>query len=84
MIISNPTTDIKSQKKSDPKKADVRKMLTGDYETMKSLRGDAYDLVINGVEIGGAPSRCTIVSSRRRTFACLDSPPNKPKHNLDS
>lgn len=69
---------------TSPKKADVKKMLTGDHETMKSLRADAYDLVINGVEIGGAPSRCTIVRSRRKTSACLDSPRNKQKHNLDS
>jgi len=32
-------------------------MLTGDHETMKSLRADAYDLVINGVEIGGGSIR---------------------------
>jgi aspartyl-tRNA synthetase len=36
-----------------PKKTAVKKMLTGDHEILKSLRADAYDLVINGVEIGG-------------------------------
>lgn len=42
---------------TSPKKHDVDRMLTGDHETMKSLRADAYDLVINGVEIGGGSVR---------------------------
>ena len=40
-----------------PKKEDEARMLHGDHETMKSLRADAYDLVINGVEIGGGSIR---------------------------
>ena len=40
-----------------PKKEDEQRMLNGDHETMKSLRADAYDLVINGVEIGGGSIR---------------------------
>ncbi len=40
-----------------PKKEDEERMLNGDHETMKSLRADAYDLVINGVEIGGGSIR---------------------------
>jgi len=40
-----------------PKKEDEARMLNGDHETMKSLRADAYDLVINGVEIGGGSIR---------------------------
>lgn len=42
---------------TSPKKEDVERMLTGDHETMKSLRADAYDLVINGSEIGGGSIR---------------------------
>ena len=38
---------------TSPKKADIPRMLNGDHETMKSLKADAYDLVINGAEIGG-------------------------------
>ena len=40
-----------------PKKDDQHRMLNGDHETMKSLRADAYDLVINGSEIGGGSIR---------------------------
>jgi aspartyl-tRNA synthetase len=42
---------------TSPKKEDIPRMLNGDHETMKSLRADAYDLVINGSEIGGGSIR---------------------------
>ena len=42
---------------TSPKQEDIPRMLSGDHETMKSLRADAYDLVINGSEIGGGSIR---------------------------
>lgn len=42
---------------TSPKQDEIDKMLTGDHETMKSLKADAYDLVINGAEIGGGSIR---------------------------
>ena len=54
-----------------PKKADENRMLNGDHETMKSLRADAYDLVINGVEIGGGSIRIHDRDLQSRNFDLL-------------
>jgi aspartyl-tRNA synthetase len=54
-----------------PKKADMDKMLGGDHETMKSLRADAYDLVINGVEIGGGSVRIHDRALQEKNFKLL-------------
>ncbi|MEM6965654.1 MAG: aspartate--tRNA ligase [Bacteroidota bacterium] len=56
---------------TSPKKADVDRMLNGDHETMKSLRADAYDLVINGVEIGGGSIRIHDRDLQSRNFDLL-------------
>jgi len=42
---------------TSPKQEEISRMLDGDHETMKSLKADAYDLVINGSEIGGGSIR---------------------------
>lgn len=54
-----------------PKKEDVDRMLTGDHETMKALRADAYDLVINGSEIGGGSIRIHDRALQQRNFDLL-------------
>ncbi|MCB9266537.1 MAG: aspartate--tRNA ligase [Lewinellaceae bacterium] len=56
---------------TSPKKDDVARMLNGDHETMKSLRADAYDLVINGVEIGGGSIRIHDRALQERNFKLL-------------
>jgi len=56
---------------TSPKKEDVDRMLTGDHETMKALRADAYDLVINGVEIGGGSIRIHDRALQSRNFDLL-------------
>ena len=56
---------------TSPKKGDIPRMLDGDFETMKSLRADAYDLVINGVEIGGGSIRIHDRELQSKNFKLL-------------
>jgi aspartyl-tRNA synthetase len=56
---------------TSPKQEDMNRMLTGDHETMKALRADAYDLVINGSEIGGGSIRIHDRELQSRNFDLL-------------
>lgn len=56
---------------TSPKKQDIPRMLGGDFETMKALRADAYDLVINGVEIGGGSIRIHDRALQEKNFKLL-------------
>ena len=56
---------------TSPKKDDIPRMLNGDHETMKSLRADAYDLVLNGSEIGGGSIRIHDRKLQEKNFKLL-------------
>jgi aspartyl-tRNA synthetase len=56
---------------TSPKKEDIARMLDGDHETMKSLKADAYDLVINGAEIGGGSIRIHDRALQSKNFDLL-------------
>ena len=56
---------------TSPKKEDISRMLTGDHETMKSLKADAYDMVINGAEIGGGSIRIHDRALQSKNFDLL-------------
>ena len=56
---------------TSPKKEDILRMLNGDHETMKSLKADAYDMVINGVEIGGGSIRIHDRALQSKNFDLL-------------
>jgi len=62
---------------TSPKKSDIPKMLDGDHETMKNLRADAYDLVLNGVEIGGGSIRIHDRKLQEKNFKLLGFTPEK-------
>jgi aspartyl-tRNA synthetase len=62
---------------TSPKKEDIARMLDGDHETMKSLRADAYDLVINGAEIGGGSIRIHDRALQERNFKLLGFTPDE-------
>lgn len=62
---------------TSPKKEDVARMLDGDLETMKALRADAYDLVINGSEIGGGSIRIHDRKLQERNFKLLGFTPEE-------
>lgn len=56
---------------TSPKKEDMERMLNGDHDTMASLRADAYDLVINGSEIGGGSIRIHDRALQEKNFKLL-------------
>ncbi|MEZ4909819.1 MAG: aspartate--tRNA ligase [Saprospiraceae bacterium] len=56
---------------TSPKKADIPKMMSGDHDTMKKLKADAYDLVINGSEIGGGSIRIHDKDLQSKNFDLL-------------
>lgn len=56
---------------TSPKIEDHSRMMNGDHDTMKSLRADAYDLVINGAEIGGGSIRIHDRELQSRNFDLL-------------
>lgn len=60
-----------------PKNEDIPKMLSGDHETLKSLKADAYDLVINGSEIGGGSIRIHDRALQQRNFDLLGFSPEE-------
>ena len=67
---------------TSPKASDVERMLSGDHETMKSLRADAYDLVINGVEIGGGSIRIHDRALQEKNFKLLGFTPEQAENQF--
>ncbi len=56
---------------TSPKLADFGKMSSEDQEELKGIRADAYDLVINGVEIGGGSIRIHDRELQAKNFKLL-------------
>jgi aspartyl-tRNA synthetase len=62
---------------TSPKRADIERMMSGDHETLKALRADAYDLVLNGVEIGGGSIRIHDRELQQKNFTLLGFTPEQ-------
>ncbi|MEZ4918570.1 MAG: aspartate--tRNA ligase [Saprospiraceae bacterium] len=62
---------------TSPKLADIPKMESSDNEVLKSMRADAYDLVINGSEIGGGSIRIHDRDLQARNFRLLGFTPEE-------
>lgn len=56
---------------TSPKPADIPKLESDDHAELKSIRADAYDLVLNGVEIGGGSIRIHDRDLQARNFRLL-------------
>ena len=67
---------------TSPKQADIPRMMNGDHDTMKSLRADAYDLVINGVEIGGGSIRIHDRELQSKNFDLLGFTKEEAEHQF--
>ncbi|MEQ1746266.1 MAG: aspartate--tRNA ligase [Saprospiraceae bacterium] len=62
---------------TSPKPADIPKMESDDRAVLKGIRADAYDLVINGVEIGGGSIRIHDRDLQSRNFRLLGFTPEE-------
>ncbi|MCB0659936.1 MAG: aspartate--tRNA ligase [Saprospiraceae bacterium] len=67
---------------TSPKKEDIPKMMNGDHQTMKNLKADAYDLVINGVEIGGGSIRIHDRDLQSKNFDLLGFTKEEAEHQF--
>lgn len=62
---------------TSPKPDDVVKMASDDRNVLKGLRADAYDLVLNGVEIGGGSIRIFDRDLQMKNFSLLGFSPEE-------
>ncbi len=62
---------------TSPKKDDIPKMDSTDRSVLESIRADAYDLVINGSEIGGGSIRIHDRGLQEKNFRLLQFTPEE-------
>ncbi|MEY3052584.1 MAG: hypothetical protein RLY31_2369 [Bacteroidota bacterium] len=65
-----------------PLPEDTGKMMSDDHETLKGLRANAYDLVINGVEIGGGSIRIHDRTLQEKNFNLLGFTPEQAENQF--
>ena len=62
---------------TSPKPQDVAKMASDDFDVLKGIRADAYDLVLNGAEIGGGSIRIHDRALQEKNFKLLGFTPEQ-------
>lgn len=67
---------------TSPKPADIPKMESDDKKLLASIRADAYDLVLNGVEIGGGSIRIHDRDLQARNFKLLGFTPEEAENQF--
>ena len=67
---------------TSPKKEPIEAMASDDREVLKNLRADAYDLVINGVEIGGGSIRIHDRALQAKNFKLLGFTPEEAENQF--
>lgn len=67
---------------TSPKPEDIEKMNSNDRQVLKGLRADAYDLVINGVEIGGGSIRIHNRELQEKNFQLLGFTPEAAENQF--
>lgn len=67
---------------TSPLPEDAEKMMSGDHETLKGLRANAYDLVLNGVEIGGGSIRIHDRALQEKNFKLLGFTPEQAERQF--
>lgn len=65
-----------------PKEEDVLKMETGDRDILRSIRADAYDMVINGAEVGGGSVRIFNRELQAKNFDLLGFSPEQAEEQF--
>ena len=61
---------------------DIVKLDSDDHATLKGIRADAYDLVLNGVEIGGGSIRIHDRELQSRNFKLLGFTPEEAENQF--
>jgi aspartyl-tRNA synthetase len=67
---------------TSPKPGDIVKMESDDRKVLGSIRADAYDLVLNGVEIGGGSIRIFDRDLQSRNFKLLGFTPEEAENQF--
>jgi aspartyl-tRNA synthetase len=67
---------------TSPKPNDIAKMESDDRKVLGSIRADAYDLVLNGVEIGGGSIRIYDRDLQSRNFKLLGFTPEEAENQF--